>query len=391
MGCCFSRKSKASSSQSPSTSSSHGQRNSQKTASKSKEKGKCESSSKIDKKDQDRDIKRNSESSHLLNHPAAGSNDMTVLYDSAGKTNSTSSISLSYRKIKLNLADFTFSKRNKEILYKLPNHIGGNNFCIEECEDCDIFLFDVSSQVTVDFCKNSRIFIGPCEGSVFLRDCQDCLFIVSCQQFRVRDCQRCQLYLHSTTQPVIESSSGIALGCFSYHYKELKDQFKQSKLSVYTNFWWDVYDFTASSPDENRNWSVLESPSTGLLKPPEHILSDLGYDESLSLVPYTRGTDYITAERSICLLFSAEHAEEFNAICQKHNLPIIRTRQIAHQVFQESSLLKRVENLFLENNDVYGFDLGLEKDRIPTGNLPLFVSESSEKLKEVEEVFGAFT
>jgi hypothetical protein len=41
-------------------------------------------------------------------------------------------------------------------------------------------------QVAVDYCKNTRMFIGPVEGSIFIRNCENCVITVACRQFRTR-------------------------------------------------------------------------------------------------------------------------------------------------------------------------------------------------------------
>lgn len=41
--------------------------------------------------------------------------------------------------------------------------VNGQQFIIEDCEDCDIFICDYSANVQIDYCKNCRIFVGPVE------------------------------------------------------------------------------------------------------------------------------------------------------------------------------------------------------------------------------------
>lgn len=47
---------------------------------------------------------------------------------------------------KLDVKDFTFSGRSGEVLIKKPGQVGGQQFIIEECEDCDIFILDWSGE-----------------------------------------------------------------------------------------------------------------------------------------------------------------------------------------------------------------------------------------------------
>ena len=73
-------------------------------------------------------------------------------------------------------------------------------------QGCSIFLFDTSAAVTIDDCTDCRILVGPVDGryqtcsnnihttqsckngclvcSLFLRDCQSCVVIAACHQFR---------------------------------------------------------------------------------------------------------------------------------------------------------------------------------------------------------------
>jgi hypothetical protein len=62
--------------------------------------------------------------------------------------------------------------------------VNGQQFIIEDCEDCDLYVFDDNAAVTIDECKNCRIFIGPCDSSIFIRDCYNCKLVFFCRQFR---------------------------------------------------------------------------------------------------------------------------------------------------------------------------------------------------------------
>ena len=99
--------------------------------------------------------------------------------------------------------------RAGEAIVRPPGSINGQQFCIENCADCDIWLLDHSAAVTIDQCERCRVVVGPCESSVFVRDCEDCALAVACRQLRCRDLRRCDALLYSATEPVIESSSRL--------------------------------------------------------------------------------------------------------------------------------------------------------------------------------------
>ena len=85
-------------------------------------------------------------------------------------------------------------------------------------------------QVTIDDAKRSEIVIGPCEDSVFVRDCQDCVVHTVCRQLRTRDCVRCKFYLYVLTEPVIELSHTCDIGEWHIAYPLLDEHFAKARL-----------------------------------------------------------------------------------------------------------------------------------------------------------------
>ncbi|CAN0291665.1 unnamed protein product [Scytosiphon promiscuus] len=206
---------------------------------------------------------------------------------------------------KLNPKDFTFTSREKEVLVREPGSIGGQQFIVEECSECEVYLLDHTAALTVDLCTDCRIFAGPCESSVFLRDCTDCTVVVACQQFRARDCKDCTFFLFSSTQPVIESSVGLRFACYTLDYFSLAGQFAAAKLSVWNNKWSQVYNFTGGGEGD---WSCLPQGShhrdftTNSL--PEMSRQRVGYTDNThgAVIPITAGMRGFTAEEETCFI-----------------------------------------------------------------------------------------
>jgi protein XRP2 len=121
----------------------------------------------------------------------------------------------------INVKDFMCSNRKGEVFIREPGSIKGQQFIIEDCDDCDIYLMDHSAQVNIDMCTNCRIFVGPCASSVFIRDCTGCSAVFAVQQLRTRGCKELNISLFSQTEPVIESSSKVKLTSFDFSYFEL--------------------------------------------------------------------------------------------------------------------------------------------------------------------------
>ncbi|KAJ3304864.1 hypothetical protein HDV03_002246 [Kappamyces sp. JEL0829] len=177
-------------------------------------------------------------------------------------------------------------------------------FAVEDCQNVSIFLLTPLAQCTVDACRNSFIFIGPCQGPVFLRDCQDCVVVAACQQLRLRDCSRLQVSLYCRSQPIIETSSAIEFGCFSYNYRGLYEQFERAELPIFHNEWSDIYDFNNTIA---QNWKLVDMDGI------PDIVTPLGVDDEeiehmefrtetwQSLVPFTISKPLVTSRFELAL------------------------------------------------------------------------------------------
>lgn len=210
---------------------------------------------------------------------------------------------------------------------RLPGKLNGQQFVIQECENCNIFVFDHSATITIDDCVNCRIVLGPVKGSVFFRDCKDIKCVVACQQFRTRDCKKMDVFLCCATQPIIESSTGMKFACFQYYYPELAFHFKDAGLSIFNNNWSNIHDFTPVS--EQNNWSLLPETSSVLdFVPAPDTESDfkavrVSADPARSIVPLTKGGRRKDSEESCLFVFFAGEYTTANArkmideVCKK--------------------------------------------------------------------------
>lgn len=146
-----------------------------------------------------------------------------------------------------------------ETIVKEPGSIDGQNYVIEECTGCTIFVLDACDSIQIDLCKDCTFVIGPVRGSVFIRDCSDCRCVMTTRQFRTRDCKACDILLTCATRPIIESSSNLRFGCNDFHYEPFKAHLEQLGMNRYQNFWSYIHDFTAGT---GTNWSFLPEETT---------------------------------------------------------------------------------------------------------------------------------
>ena len=74
------------------------------------------------------------------------------------------------------------------------------------------------------------MFIGPIKSSIFIRDCENCIIHVACQQFRCRDFNNSTVYLYAMNDPVIEASSGLIFAPYNVVYQGLGEQAAKAEL-----------------------------------------------------------------------------------------------------------------------------------------------------------------
>ena len=168
-------------------------------------------------------------------------------------------------KPKLDPKDFIFLKRHGETLVKAPGTINGQQFVIDSCEDCEIYVLDHCDSLMIDDCKRCKIVVGPTSGSIFIRDCEDCRCVLMCRQYRSRDCVNIDTHLHVTTRPIIETSTNMRFGCWDFSYPGLEAQMDAAGISPYQNFWSHIFNFNPRTPPRGAS-----SPRTLPPSPPSN-------------------------------------------------------------------------------------------------------------------------
>lgn len=148
---------------------------------------------------------------------------------------------------KTNLEDLTISGFSGETICKDPDSIRGSSFAIENLNECTVYVMDHSSQMTVDNVRKSFLFVGPVQGSFFLRDCSDSVICVACRQFRTKNVQRCTIFLYCSSRPSIEYTKEIKLAPYNFAYPHQDQHFRLANLNPLVNDWMNVHDFNASS------------------------------------------------------------------------------------------------------------------------------------------------
>jgi hypothetical protein len=174
-------------------------------------------------------------------------------------------------------ADYACNGLKGQTWVRLPGQVNDQRINIEKVSDCTFVLMDHCDSVQIDDAVNCSFFIGPTSGSVFIRSSTNCRFAIACGQLRLRDVHKSEFSLLCRSRPAIESSDGIAIGCFTRpQYVELRSQMAKAGLSAWTNLWYIVHDFTPKPG----NWRAMTAAESASVFP--------------SLAPYCGGE--VTAE-----------------------------------------------------------------------------------------------
>lgn len=202
--------------------------------------------------------------------------------------------------------DYTIENKKGETIVKVPGSINGNQFIIKNLENCIVFLFDNMAILSVDDCKNCKFFFGPSKGSVFIRNCTDCVLATLCQQFRTRDCKNVTTFIVCTSMPIIEASTQMKFGCLTLNYNALNYQLKMSNLSIFNSNWSTIHDFTRV-PGQS-NYITLDKShklENYLPYPEESIKNQLGvsFDAKDTIIPYSIGSAARTSDESCLVIF----------------------------------------------------------------------------------------
>lgn len=287
-----------------------------------------------------------------------------------------------------------------ETLVKRPGSLNGYQFVIESCTDCTIYLLDWTDTITVDDCHNCKFFIGPVSSSFFLRESTNCSVVVAAGQFRTRDVTTTKIALFTHTRPVIESSSGLSIGCYpsSPAYPELESQFAAANLSVWTNPWWRVHDFTPPATGQIANWNVLSSQEAENLlpSPPEEeeeenqgeaseVQADAIVLHSKRVVPYTEGR---IGGKGVCFVLAAS-AEVASSIIEAHPDGVMQTKQVKLNAAQERLMegAMGVPLVKSSSNGVVGLELNYKLEESAFGPSAIAVPGSTSETNAAVTTF----
>lgn len=154
---------------------------------------------------------------------------------------------------------WTFANRKNELIQLAREKIDAQTITGSDLTNCIIRLEGHSGSLQFAKLENCLVICGPTARSIFLDDCNNCKFVVACQQLRCHRSQNCDLYLKVTSRAIIEDCHGIQVAEYNDRYEALDDDLVKSGLDATVNNWNILDDFNWLSTDKpSPNWSLLE-------------------------------------------------------------------------------------------------------------------------------------
>ena len=133
-----------------------------------------------------------------------------------------------------------------------------NDVALTNLGNCKVRLLGSPSTLHMNNLTGCYVFCGPVSTSVFVDNCENCTFVVACQQLRLHSSKCVDIYLHVTSRAIMEDCNRIGLAPYNLQYPGLESDFHESGLSTETNNWTCVDDFNWLNNKKSPNWDVLE-------------------------------------------------------------------------------------------------------------------------------------
>ncbi|KAG0370094.1 hypothetical protein BGZ54_007722 [Gamsiella multidivaricata] len=108
--------------------------------------------------------------------------------------------------------------------------------------------------------KRCTLVIPPVSGSILLHDCEGCTLIGACHQSRMHTSSNMDIYLHVTSEPIIEDCTDMRFAPYGQILpaEQLDRLFEGAQLNTATNFYDRVKDFNWLRQQQSPNWRLLQ-------------------------------------------------------------------------------------------------------------------------------------
>ena len=136
-------------------------------------------------------------------------------------------------------------KKENETIYRHYGELNGTDFKLRNNKNCEIYILDWSKGMFIDYCEDCKIFCGPIDGSIFIRNSKNCQISLVAKQVRFRDCENIKIFTYCTSDPAVENSFNIYFAPFNAFFPHLKELFLKGEFKKEENNHINTpYDFT---------------------------------------------------------------------------------------------------------------------------------------------------
>jgi len=105
--------------------------------------------------------------------------------------------------------------------------------------------------------RNCTVVTGAISGSIFIEECEDCIFHLASRQLRIHSSKNCEYYLFLKSNPIIEESHGQRFAPYTFDYEERKEQFEKANFELSKNNWNHVEDFNWLKAQQSPHWCII--------------------------------------------------------------------------------------------------------------------------------------
>lgn len=214
----------------------------------------------------------------------------------------------SIKKKKYDPDDYRFKDERESFRVKKVDSIKEQQYDIDNCHNCEYYIFDITANLYIDDCSHCTIFVAPCESSIFVRNCKHMNIVAVTGQFRTYECHDCSFSLYCKSQPVIESSSNLRFTSFHAPvYPQLPQQLAKKRFHPWNNHWSEIHNFT-KKPGET-HFTLHRELELVLDWGRAFNEADLMVSEEPNPVPFIQGDLPYESTREVLLLAPVETSD----------------------------------------------------------------------------------
>jgi len=152
----------------------------------------------------------------------------------------------------------TIENVSNESLVHEDSELNKNDVLVRNIQNSTLSLHGSPSTLRLVNLTGCKLLCGPVFTSIFIEDCRDCVFFLSCQQLRVHSSETLDIYLRVRARAVIEDCSRIRFGPYTWTHPKsaqlhLETEINENmeRFDCIDDFNWLA--FTTPSP----NWAII--------------------------------------------------------------------------------------------------------------------------------------